>query len=203
LPRQPTRGKLYRMVPIAIALLAFALAMAGILLGRFMQRVLPEGNLSADSKVIVKLSMGVVATLAALVLGLLIASAKGTPTVRARVKSIRLPPTSSSSTTCWQNMEKGLTPHDFRCAKQFHQWSIKYGEKRSPPRCSLRHSRLRLRAKPSINRFANFNQAMTYNGALRSGRFRWPQIWRKRDFYSFRDLAVPYPSPFWRCCYFG
>ena len=70
------------MVPIAIALLAFALAMAGILLGRFMQRVLPEGNLSSDSKDIVKLSMGVVATLAALVLGLLIASAKGTYSAR-------------------------------------------------------------------------------------------------------------------------
>ncbi len=45
-------------------------------LGIFMQRVLPEGHLSSDSKEVVKLSMGVVATLAALVLGLLVASAK-------------------------------------------------------------------------------------------------------------------------------
>ncbi len=43
-----------------------------------MQKMLPERHLSSDSKEVVKLSMGVVATLAALVLGLLVASAKST-----------------------------------------------------------------------------------------------------------------------------
>jgi len=66
------------MAPIAISLLAFVLALIGVLLGSFMQRMLPEGHLSSDSKEVVKLSMGVVATLAALVLGLLVASAKST-----------------------------------------------------------------------------------------------------------------------------
>jgi hypothetical protein len=66
------------MAPIAISLLAFALALVGVLLGSVMQRMLPEGHLSSDSKEVVKLSMGVVATLAALVLGLLVASAKST-----------------------------------------------------------------------------------------------------------------------------
>jgi hypothetical protein len=66
------------MAPIAISLVAFALALVGILLGSVMQRMLPEGHLSSDSKEVVKLSMGVVATLAALVLGLLVASAKST-----------------------------------------------------------------------------------------------------------------------------
>ena len=66
------------MAPIAISLLAFGLALVGIVLGSVMQRLLPEGHLSSDSKDVVKLSMGVVATLAALVLGLLVASAKGT-----------------------------------------------------------------------------------------------------------------------------
>lgn len=66
------------MAPIAISLLAFILALTGALLGSFVQRVLPEGHLSSDSKEVVKLTMGVVATLAALVLGLLVASAKGT-----------------------------------------------------------------------------------------------------------------------------
>ena len=64
------------MTPIATSLLAFALALVGILVGSFMQRVLPEGHLSSDSKEVVKLSMGVVGTLTALVLGLLIAGAK-------------------------------------------------------------------------------------------------------------------------------
>ena len=66
------------MAPITLSLLAFILALIGVLLGSFLQRALPEGHLSSDSKEVVKLSMGVVATLAALVLGLLVASAKGT-----------------------------------------------------------------------------------------------------------------------------
>ncbi len=66
------------MAPITISLLAFILALIGVLLGIFVQSVLPEGHLSSDSKEVVKLSMGVVATLAALVLGLLVASAKST-----------------------------------------------------------------------------------------------------------------------------
>jgi hypothetical protein len=66
------------MTPIVIASVAFALAVIGISLGRFTQRWVPEGHLSSDSKEVIKLSMGVVATLAALVLGLLVASAKST-----------------------------------------------------------------------------------------------------------------------------
>jgi hypothetical protein len=66
------------MAPITISLLAFILPLVGVFLGSVMQRVLPEGHLSSDSKEVVKLSIGVVATLAALVLGLLVASAKST-----------------------------------------------------------------------------------------------------------------------------
>jgi Protein of unknown function (DUF4239) len=64
------------MAPITVALLAFALALAGIVLGGVFRRFLPESHLNPDSKEVVKLSMGLVATLAALVLGLLVASAK-------------------------------------------------------------------------------------------------------------------------------
>ena len=64
------------MAPIGISLLAFILALAGILLGSMMQRHLPVGQLKSGSKDIIKLGIGLVATLAALVLGLLVASAK-------------------------------------------------------------------------------------------------------------------------------
>jgi hypothetical protein len=51
---------------------------AVVLLGRSMRRHLPEDHLSADSKDAVKLAMGLVATMTALLLGLLVSSAKGT-----------------------------------------------------------------------------------------------------------------------------
>ena len=60
-----------------ISLIVFACVFGGALLGIFLHAVLPQHHLGADSKDIVKLGMGLVGTMAALVLGLLVASAKG------------------------------------------------------------------------------------------------------------------------------
>lgn len=66
------------MSPLAISFLAFAFIFGGALLGIFLRPILPEHHVSAESKDAVKLGVGLIATLAALVLALLIASAKGT-----------------------------------------------------------------------------------------------------------------------------
>jgi hypothetical protein len=50
---------------------------AAVLLGTRIRRLLPEHHLSADTKEAVKLAMGLVATMSALLLGLLVSSAKG------------------------------------------------------------------------------------------------------------------------------
>jgi hypothetical protein len=65
------------MSPLAVSGIVFVIVFVGALLGLFMRSQLPEHHLSADSKDVVKLSMGVLGTMTALVLGLLIASAKG------------------------------------------------------------------------------------------------------------------------------
>ena len=59
------------------ALIVFGCLVGAVLLGRLLRRILPEDHLSADSRDVVKLAMGLVATMAALVLGLLVSSAKG------------------------------------------------------------------------------------------------------------------------------
>jgi hypothetical protein len=59
-------------------LVAFACILGGTLLGMFLSSLLPEHHVSEESKDAVKLGIGMIATLSALVLGLLIASAKGT-----------------------------------------------------------------------------------------------------------------------------
>jgi hypothetical protein len=64
------------MSSIAISSIVFACVFGGALLGILLRAVLPEHHFNADSKDVVKLGMGLVATMAALVLGLLIASAK-------------------------------------------------------------------------------------------------------------------------------
>ena len=65
------------MNSITISTIAFACVFGGALVGMLLRAVLPQAHLSGESKDVVKLGMGLVGTLAALVLGLLIASAKG------------------------------------------------------------------------------------------------------------------------------
>ena len=64
------------MSPLAISGIVFCVVFGGALLGMALRALLPEHHLSQDSKDVVKLGMGLIGTIAALVLGLLIASAK-------------------------------------------------------------------------------------------------------------------------------
>jgi len=62
--------------PMTIALIAFACTFGGAVLGLFIRTLLPEHHLREDSKDALKLGTGLIATLVALVLGLLVSSAK-------------------------------------------------------------------------------------------------------------------------------
>jgi hypothetical protein len=64
------------MSELTIAVIVFACVLGSALLGLFLRAALPEHHLSSESKDVVKLAMGLIATMAALVLGLLTASAK-------------------------------------------------------------------------------------------------------------------------------
>ena len=66
------------MSAMAISGVAFACIFGGAFLGMFLRNRLPGHHLSGDTKDIVRLGTGLIATLSALVLGLLIASANST-----------------------------------------------------------------------------------------------------------------------------
>jgi len=66
------------MMNLLISLLVFALIFGGALAGMAVRPLLLEHHLHSDSKDVVKLTTGLIGTLTALVLGLLIASAKTT-----------------------------------------------------------------------------------------------------------------------------
>ena len=65
------------MSPITISLFVFACVFGAALLGIFIHSLLPDHHMASDTKDVVRLGMGLVATMVALVLGLLIASSKG------------------------------------------------------------------------------------------------------------------------------
>lgn len=65
------------MGAVSISLIVLACVFGAALLGMVLQTVLPRHHLHAESKDVVKLGMGLVGTMSALVLGLLVASAKG------------------------------------------------------------------------------------------------------------------------------
>jgi len=60
-----------------ISLIISGCVVGAVLIGRTLARFLPSEHLSADTKETVKLAMGLLATMSALLLGLLVASAKG------------------------------------------------------------------------------------------------------------------------------
>ena len=66
------------MNSITASLFSFGFISIGILFGFVLGRILPEHHLSEDSKDAIKMAWGIVATMAALVLSLLVASAKNT-----------------------------------------------------------------------------------------------------------------------------
>src|SRR5512137_2149248 len=66
------------MGSVTLALIVLACIFGGALVGLVLRAFLPNHHLSDESKDVVRLGTGMIATMAALVLGLLIASAKGT-----------------------------------------------------------------------------------------------------------------------------
>jgi hypothetical protein len=77
------------MSAAVLSCLIFALTLGGIVLGALLRTTLPQHHLSKDSQDVVRLGVGLIATIAALVLGLLIAAAKGSfDTQSGQVKQI-------------------------------------------------------------------------------------------------------------------
>src|SRR5262245_54677412 len=64
------------MSSLAISGIVFACIFGGMILGTLLRAILPEKHPSVESKDLVKLGMGLIGTMTALVLGLLVAPAK-------------------------------------------------------------------------------------------------------------------------------
>ena len=68
--------------PMSISWIVFSCVFGGALLGMLLHAILPEHHLSSESKSALSLVMGLIGTMAALVLGLLVATAQGSYSTR-------------------------------------------------------------------------------------------------------------------------
>lgn len=75
--RATVEPKVCGMSALAVSLIAFVVVLAGAFVGMLLRNALPGHHLADDAKDIFRLGAGLVGTMAALVLSLLIASAKG------------------------------------------------------------------------------------------------------------------------------
>ena len=64
------------MSPLAIGAMTFACVFGGALLGTYIRKILPSAHLSKESQDVMRLAMGLVATMTALLLGLVTAAAR-------------------------------------------------------------------------------------------------------------------------------
>ena len=64
---------------MTVGLMVFACVFGGTLFGMYLSKRVATHHLSADSRDVMKMALGIIGTLAALVLGLLLASAKSSP----------------------------------------------------------------------------------------------------------------------------
>jgi hypothetical protein len=77
------------MNPLLLSSIIFVLMLGGIIVGALLRSALPQHHLSKDSQDTVRLGVGLIATMSALVVGLLIAAAKGSyDTQSSQIKQI-------------------------------------------------------------------------------------------------------------------
>ena len=125
---------------ILIAAILFACLGGSALLGRYIHRYLPEDHLSADSRDAVKLAMGLVATMTALVLGLLVSSAKDSyDTKRSEVIQMAAKVAFLDRVLALYGPEAAETRDDLRAAVNDAVGRIWSTDRRGPARLAASH----------------------------------------------------------------
>src|SRR5262245_36080763 len=108
------------MTALTVALVTFALVFGGALLGMYFRNVLSEHHLREDVRDVIKLSTGLIGTMAALVLGLLIASAKSSFDAKStEIKQITANIIFSISNL--SNMARTRKTYALCCVRRFHR----------------------------------------------------------------------------------
>jgi hypothetical protein len=89
--------------PLVVSAIVFAVTFGGVFAGAFLRHALPQDQLAEDAKDVVRLGTGLIGTIAALVLGLLISSGNTSYN------------TANTQVNCWKSRAR-------RCAMRWHHY---------------------------------------------------------------------------------
>ncbi len=177
------------MNDLLISLAVFAVIFGGALVGVAVRPRLSERHLQPDSKDVVKMATGLIGTLAALVLGLLIASAKSSfdrKTGQVRQMTAKM----IFSTICWHNTVRKQFLSELVCGKAFRHWRMAFGMREGLRPASPFVSRRALSRRHSKMSWTACRRPMTYNARCNRAPLRPLRRARKPGCFCLRRLAV-------------
>ena len=183
------------MSELSISIITFAFVFGGALLGMYLRNALPGHHLRNDVKDVVRLSTGLIGTMAARVLGLLIASAKSSYDARTtQIKQI-----TANIILLDQLLEQyGSDAQNLRISlrRAVPPWSIGFGMKAIVRR--MRHLRRPPKHKTLSIKFKNSSRTMIQNvlfkpvcsGCCRFGQVRLALFTQAHDSIPVPFLAI-------------
>ena len=183
------------MHSVTVALIVFACSFGGALAGMLVGARLPSPHLSAPTKHAVKLGMGMIVTLAGLVLGLLVSSAKSAfDTTDSEVKQI------SAKLVLLDRVLARYGPETMAARTSYGSTSSRRST-RSGRRTACTRSRSSRRAadvlESALDRVDGLSPPITSSASSSPERWRWPATSRSRGgSWSSRTSAAPFRRHF-------
>ena len=159
------------MNPLATSAIVLAFLVAGASFGFLLRAVLPPHHLSEQSKDTIKLAVGLVGTMVALILGLLVASAKSFFDAQS-AELTQMAAQVVCSIALWRTMDRQRRERGIYCAPAHSAFSNDNGHKLL--RIRLRWIRHRLARKPSPKRLWSYRRRTTCSAPcarMRSAQF--------------------------------
>ena len=173
------------MSALALSCLIFMLTLGGIFLGALLRRALPEHHLSKDSQDVVRLGTGLIGTIAALVLGLLIAAAKSSfDTQSTQVTQI------TADIILLDNLLAQYGPEARPIREQMRSIIGPVTDQIRREKQSSGHSNSTLRGKRLISRSKRFPRRTISSAHFRPGRGSSAPIWYKLASFYLRSRAT-------------
>ena len=182
------------MNAIALSCITFVCTSGGALLGMF----LPGHRLSTEDKDVVRLGTGLIGTIAALVLGLLIASAKSSyDTQSTQIRQM------TANIIVLDNLLKqyGTETSDIRnmLRRGIVLLADRIWRENSSDSAKVAPFAATDASERSMQNFSSFRHRTTLSGPCKRGRYRSARILRKRACSCSHKPAIQYLYPFWWC----